>query len=126
MIVATTIAAAGAKGQHADRLRSAGVEVLELGEAAGGVDLEALLEELGRRQWTYLLVEGGRKVLQSFVRGKLADELIVFVSARKLGSAGSGLPRFDIADVAEELSLARCEQTKIGEDVMRRYLVQGG
>ena len=121
VIVAAT--AAGARSGRPDLLRDAGVEILELPEAAGGVDLGALLDELGRRRWTYLLAEGGRKVLGSFLHQRLADEVLAFVSAMRVPEGGDELPRLDIETVREELSLTPVEQRAIGQDRLLRYRV---
>ena len=47
--------------------------------------LEALLDELGRRKMTNLLVEGGGRVVGSFFDQSLADEARVFVSPTLVG-----------------------------------------
>ena len=128
VIAATTAMAVTQNADRADALRRAGVELLGLPPAAGGVDLPALLDELGRRKWTYLLVEGGAAVLTSFLDTGLADEAIVFVSEddasqiSNLKSQNAPLPRFDIADVREKLVLQPIEQRNFGRDTMTRYL----
>jgi diaminohydroxyphosphoribosylaminopyrimidine deaminase/5-amino-6-(5-phosphoribosylamino)uracil reductase len=128
VLVATTAAAVAAKAAAAEQLRRSGVEILALRQAAGPgqpprVDPAALLEELGRREHTYLLVEGGAEVLRSFVLGGLADELWAFVCPAA-GSADAGaLPRFDIADVARTLTLPQPQEEAIGPDRLRRYVL---
>jgi diaminohydroxyphosphoribosylaminopyrimidine deaminase/5-amino-6-(5-phosphoribosylamino)uracil reductase len=66
-------------------LEQAGCEVLRI-NAADRVDrVHALLEELGRRQMTNLLVEGGPTVLGSFFGAQEVDEVHVFVAAKIFG-----------------------------------------
>jgi diaminohydroxyphosphoribosylaminopyrimidine deaminase/5-amino-6-(5-phosphoribosylamino)uracil reductase len=128
VLVATTAAAAATKADAAEQLRRSGAEVLPLPQATGPVqpprvDLGALLEELGRREQTYLLVEGGAEVLQSFVLGGLADELWAFVCPPAgLGDAGA-LPRFDIAEVARTLTLPQPLEQALGPDRLQRYVL---
>ncbi|HUT60855.1 MAG TPA: bifunctional diaminohydroxyphosphoribosylaminopyrimidine deaminase/5-amino-6-(5-phosphoribosylamino)uracil reductase RibD [Phycisphaerae bacterium] len=122
VIVATTTEAMTADLAKVGELRQLGVEVLDLSASPEGVDLGALLDELGRRQWTCLLVEGGAKVLRSFTHGRLADELVVFTSATRCEPA-EGLPRFDVAEVLPELSPRLAEERRFGADVMRRFVV---
>ena len=122
VLVATTRAAL-AKAEAAESLRDRGVEVLELPAVEGRIDLEALLDELGRRRWTYLLVEGGAKVLGSFTSCRLADELLVFVSTEKVGPRAD-LPRFDIWEAAKQLNLGETRETHFGEDRMLRYVIR--
>ncbi len=125
LIVVTTPAAVKVNGMHAGKLKEKGVELLALAETHRGVDAGAVLDEFGRRQWTYLLVEGGPNALDSFIKGRLADELVVFRSPRMLGIAGpdSGkLPKFDIVEVLQRYSFTAVERKKFGEDDMVRYL----
>ena len=134
VILATTPGGKASNTDKAQKLGKAGVEVLEIpaspaadvaGSAPARVSLEALLEELGKRQWTYLLVEGGARVLESFISSGLADELIVFISPERLGSAGAkGMANLDIARVGEKMSLKEEERRSFGPDTMLRYLIK--
>ena len=75
---------------RARRLEERGVTVLRLprtGTDAKGLAVGALLDELGRRGMTNLMVEGGAGVLGSFFREKLVDRLAVFVAPRVSGDA---------------------------------------
>ena len=124
LMIATTAAALAGQAPAARSLRAAGAELLELPPAEGGVDLEALLNELGRRRWTHLLVEGGAAVLGSFIKAALADELLVFICpARAAAGAAAVLPRFDIADVREMLDLGEPREQTVGIDTLLRYVL---
>jgi diaminohydroxyphosphoribosylaminopyrimidine deaminase / 5-amino-6-(5-phosphoribosylamino)uracil reductase len=67
-------------------LSDRGIEVRVAGERK--VDLPAVLQELGRRQVSSLLVEGGAGVLTSFIREGLADRIII-ISAPKIFGKGT-------------------------------------
>ena len=116
---------APAPAQAAEALRRAGAEIVELPRAGEGVDLAALLEELGRRQWTRLLVEGGAGVLGGFLRAGLADELMVFIAPTLLGGrAGLGPVDWpDIRTVKEAMALPAPEIERVGDDVLFHYLL---
>ena len=73
----------------AERLRGHGCEVLVLPEQDGRASLAALLDELGRRRMTNLLVEGGGGVLGSFRDAGEIDEVHVFIAAKLAGGAGA-------------------------------------
>ena len=127
LVIATTPEAIAAKPQAAEALRRSGAELLPLPPASetgavdfGGVSLPALLDELGKRQHTHLLVEGGAKVLESFVGNGLADELLVFIGPQTVGSAD--LPRFEIARVLACTPMSLQEECHFAADVMRRYI----
>lgn len=130
VLIATTRFAASHEVGRVDPLFHAGAEIIELPHAGEALDLGALLDELGRRDWTYLLVEGGPRVLRSFVSGGLTDELFVFTAPDSVGGAaadgdkGENLPRFDIADVLGERAWRLIEERPSGADTLRRYRVR--
>ncbi len=106
-------------------LTRAGAEVLTLPAGRGGVDLSALLKELGRQQWTYLLVEGGRNVHSEFLAQGMADELLVFIAPKIIGGPGSLGPVdwADIDGIDEAFSLPRPQVEQIDDDVLLRYVL---
>ncbi len=123
VIVATVAGARVAEPQAAQVLSAGGAELLELPVRDTGVDIAALLDELGRREFTYLLVEGGARVLSRFIESGLADELLVFVSPQTAGTEADckGLPAFDIAELSGRLALPEHTETRIGSDVLMNY-----
>src|SRR5262249_7269735 len=62
---------------RAEELRATGCDLLALPAAQGRPDVAALLDELGRRRITNVLVEGGGEVLGSFVDAGVIDEVHV-------------------------------------------------
>ena len=84
-------------------LGAAGIQVVRIPSGDSGVDLPCLLGELGRRRISSLLVEGGGRVLGSFLQSGLADGFHFFYAPKFLADpAGvsmlSGRPRLKIAD----------------------------
>jgi diaminohydroxyphosphoribosylaminopyrimidine deaminase / 5-amino-6-(5-phosphoribosylamino)uracil reductase len=83
-----------AAGPEADpescrQLRQAGCEVLICPGADRRARLLALLNELGRRRWTNLLVEGGAMVLGAFFDAGQIDEVHVFIAPKLIGGTGA-------------------------------------
>ncbi len=73
------------------RLRDAGVELVELRAGDDGrVDIEAVLDTLGRREIAALLVEGGPTVHGSLCDAELVDEVALFMAPFIIG--GSAAP----------------------------------
>lgn len=71
---------------HRTILKQKGVELLILpSTAAGRVDMPTLLAELGRRQITSLLVEGGGTVLGTFFEAGLVNEVWAFLAPLIIG-----------------------------------------
>lgn len=66
-------------------LEGRGARVLTLPPREGRVSLPALLDELGQMGITSLMVEGGAQVITSFLRERLADQLILTVAPVLVG-----------------------------------------
>jgi len=130
VIIVTTDRAMDRADKKAAELCARGAVLLPVAEEEGRVSIPALLDELGDRQWTHLLVEGGPTVLDAVVRGGLADELIVYVSPKQAVLSGElaredadDLPRYDIATVCQVLGLAPAERRSCGPDALVRYRI---
>ena len=81
------VAVAGAVDERKAALSAAGAEVLALPADDGRVDLQALLRELGKREVTSVLVEGGSGLLGSLFDAALVDKVIAFVAPVVIGGA---------------------------------------
>jgi len=94
--------------------------VIEMPCDAGGILLAELLDELGRRDMTHLLVEGGPRVLSSFLRAGLVDRLAVFIAPKLAGGDPVHAPPgpAGAAAMADALALLRPTFTPIGDDLL--------
>ena len=72
-------------------LSSAGVHVIRVPSGQSGVDLPLLLKELGRRRISSILVEGGGRVLGSFIQNGFADEFYFFYAPKILADPKRGM-----------------------------------
>jgi diaminohydroxyphosphoribosylaminopyrimidine deaminase / 5-amino-6-(5-phosphoribosylamino)uracil reductase len=84
---------------RSDALRARGAEVVVLPDRHGKVDLQSLMEELGRREINEVLVEAGHKLNGSLLRDGLIDELIVYLAPHVLGDTARGM--FDLPELTE-------------------------
>ncbi len=110
------------EGALADRLRSLrerGAEVLVLPSAEKGVSVEALLDELGRREVTNLLVEGGPTVLADLFERELVDEVVVYIAPKVVGgrAAPGAVSGEGVASMAEALWLDVRSVEQVGDDL---------
>ncbi len=104
--------------QKAAALRDAGVEVITLPADAGRINLPSLLDVLGRRDWTRLLVEGGATVHGAFIDSRLADEAQAYIAPFN-APAEYDLPLFP-ADNLPPCYQLHSEQ-QIGVDTFKTY-----
>ncbi len=85
--VPTLIAVNSLYQPSARHLSAARCEVLPLPpDEDGKPDVLKLLDELGRRRWTNVLVEGGSAVLGSLFDRQAVDEIHVFVAPKLIGN----------------------------------------
>lgn len=68
------------------RIQSTGAKVWVIEkDHSNQVDLQNLLKELGRRNIHSILVEGGSKIITSFLKKRLADRLVVIIAPKIIG-----------------------------------------
>jgi len=85
------------------------LRVERIPRAAGGLDLDAVMQNLTAREINELLLECGPTLAGAFVDKQLVDELVLYVAPKLLGcdaapllriqSGGSWLPSFEFRDV---------------------------
>jgi diaminohydroxyphosphoribosylaminopyrimidine deaminase/5-amino-6-(5-phosphoribosylamino)uracil reductase len=116
-----TLVACGpdAPEKEMQRLADAGVEVLPFAAATQFERTLQLLDELGRRRMTNVLVEGGSRLLGSLLDARQIDEVHIFIAPKLFGGeqaaapiGGAGIEQVAGARGIEDLALAR-----VGDDV---------
>lgn len=107
---------------HIRRLSSAGCEVLPFVAETYYERHLQLLEELGRRKMTNVLVEGGSQLLGGLFDGGLIDEVHVFVAPKLIGGqkAPSPIAGAGIAQMQNALTLGDFEANRLDDDLYLR------
>jgi diaminohydroxyphosphoribosylaminopyrimidine deaminase / 5-amino-6-(5-phosphoribosylamino)uracil reductase len=114
------VAAAGNADENSGQmLAAAGVEVFRCAGATHAERLNALLNELGRRRMTNVLVEGGSKLLGALFDAGAVDEVHVFIAPKLAGGLGAQSPiaGAGIAQMAGALQLADITIEELDGDV---------
>lgn len=112
-----------AVGEHApsDRrrqLESEGAEVLECAGQDRQQRLDFLLSELGKRQMTNLLVEGGAEVLGTLFDMQAFDEVLVFIASKLIGGDGANpIAGQGLEQMADALQLSGVRYEQSGDDL---------
>ena len=106
-------------------LESQGAVVVELPNAHNKVDLPAMLADLASRGVNELHVEAGTKLIGSFIREGLVDEMLVYLAPCMLGE-GLAMAHFGpLTQLDQGLSLDFKSVEKIGPDVRILARVKG-
>ena len=95
-------------------------EVLKLPSGPGGVDMLCLMQELGRREITSVLIEGGGTTLASAFEAGIVDKVMFFIAPKIIGgrravSAVEGVGAERMKDV---LTLRDMTATPVGRDIL--------
>lgn len=111
-----------ASDENRSRLAEAGCEIVLCAGNTYQERLGQLLDELGRRRMTNVLVEGGSRVLGAFFDSGAVDEVHVFIALKLVGGdqalapiAGQGIAR-----LADSLRLIDPEWQRLGDDMYVR------
>jgi diaminohydroxyphosphoribosylaminopyrimidine deaminase/5-amino-6-(5-phosphoribosylamino)uracil reductase len=116
-----TLVAAGPDVSDKDlrRLAAAGCEVLPFAAPSRFERLIQLLEELGRRKMTNVLVEGGSNLLGTLFDARQIDEVHAFIAPKLFGGqkARSPIRGAGIEQVADALMVENGTWTPLGPDI---------
>jgi len=101
----------------AEKITKKGVELLAYPDTQGRSNLYFLLDELSKRSIAHLLVEGGPRVLTSFLKEGLADEVVVYIAPKILGAQGSVDITGPMAELTQAVGLHHVDIRRFGDDV---------
>ena len=106
-----------------EALKSAGANVLIIEERAGRVCLRELVRELGRKEITSVLIEGGGEINAAALQAGVIDKLMFFVAPKLIGGKDAPGPigGVGIAHLAEAFELRDVKTSQIGTD----FLIEG-
>ncbi len=100
-------------------LRDCGVEIMKLPGDSHAARLESLLNELGHRQMTNVLVEGGSQLFGTLLDLRAIDEVHAFIAPKLVGGAGAPTPFAGqgIANMADALQFETVKIEQLDDDV---------
>ena len=106
-----------------EALKSAGADVLTIQAQEGRVCLSALMQELGRREITSVLIEGGGEINAAALQSGIVDKLMFFIAPKLIGGKDAPGPigGVGIAHLAEAYELRDVKTSHIGAD----FLIEG-
>jgi diaminohydroxyphosphoribosylaminopyrimidine deaminase/5-amino-6-(5-phosphoribosylamino)uracil reductase len=124
VLVCTSENAIQANPKIAGKITRKGAELLAYPESTSRSNISFVLDELKARGISHLFVEGGPKVLTSFIKEELADEIVVYIAPKILGTQGSVNISGPMAELAEAIDLHYVDIERFGDDVRIRGLTE--
>ena len=115
LLVATTNKASKSK---LDALRQKGVNIVILNQKNGMVDLKQLMEELGKREITSVMIEGGTEVNSSAIKAGIVDKIVIFAAPKIIGSGKGAIGNLGIKKIDRAINLKNTKTEKVGNDLM--------
>jgi diaminohydroxyphosphoribosylaminopyrimidine deaminase/5-amino-6-(5-phosphoribosylamino)uracil reductase len=112
------VAGATAPLQRLTALERAGAEVVLANGRDRGQRLRSALAELGRREMTSLLLEGGPALAGAFAAAGEIDELRLFIAPLLIGAGRSAIEAEGVAAIAEAAKALAIEAARVGDDVL--------
>ena len=84
------------------------------------IDLSALLDFLGEREYNEVMLEAGAELLGGFIQQQLVDELSLFVAPKLLGASARPLAQLHIEVMSDAQALDVIEVESVGDDWLFR------
>ncbi|MDH7576497.1 MAG: bifunctional diaminohydroxyphosphoribosylaminopyrimidine deaminase/5-amino-6-(5-phosphoribosylamino)uracil reductase RibD [Bacillota bacterium] len=120
--VPTVIATVKGKGppEKKELLAASGVEVWELPEQEGRINLSCLMDELGKREVLSVLLEGGSTLNASSLAASIIDKFIFFIAPKIIGGGSAPGPfgGSGFKTLKDAFRISEMRYTKVGEDLM--------
>lgn len=112
-------ASANAEAIKVQQLTAAGAEVVQLPGSSSSERLAQLLDELGRRRMTNILVEGGSQLLGSLFDARQVDEAHCFIAPKIFGGSGAPCPigGDGVSSPETALQFIQPVRRQIGDDI---------
>ncbi len=108
-----------------DPFRKADVEIILVENGASGLDLHAVLSELGQRNLQHILLEGGRTLGGAMMREGLVDRIMLFVAPKIVGGSGCGLFSGEgVLKMADSMPLVNLRARQVDSDILLEGEVQ--
>ncbi|MFC1738048.1 bifunctional diaminohydroxyphosphoribosylaminopyrimidine deaminase/5-amino-6-(5-phosphoribosylamino)uracil reductase RibD [Planctomycetota bacterium] len=117
VLIVTSDEAIGLKPELVGSIIQAGAELLTVPAQQARCDLGSVINELSKRGIAQLLVEGGPRVIASFLEENLADEVRVYIAPKILGKSGSADISEPMAGLMKGLGLHYVDIKRFGDNV---------
>lgn len=124
----TIVACTKGEEKKKEALKNMGVEIMEVPDENGVIDLKILMKLLGEKGIDSIFLEGGGCLNDSALSDGIVSRILVFMAPKLFGGAGAKSPVEGCGvEVPDEAILLKLEQIEsVGEDLLLEYTVKGG
>lgn len=101
-------------------LRTLGVNVIQIKEKNGRVDLKELINEIGKRNIDSVLIEGGGTLNFSALDEKIVDKVQFYIAPKIIGGdkAKTSVEGLGIKRLKDAFRISNKEVSKVGDDIL--------
>ena len=115
LIIATT---SKASKSDMEKLKHKGVDIIMTKPKNGLVDLQDLMKQLGSREITTVMIEGGSELNSSAIKAGIVDKILVFAAPKLIGNGLGAIGNLGIRKIDHAINLKKPIVKKIGKDVL--------
>lgn len=111
------------KKKKLEKFRELGVEVIYTKKnKAGRIDLSNLLKKLSKKEISSILVEGGGKVISSFLKQNLFDDIYLFISPKILGNGIKAFSEIYFDNLNQSMKLKVEKSELVENDILIKLI----
>lgn len=99
-----------------EEFREHGVDFLIFPVTTDHIDLAEVMEELGKRQVTSVLCEGGAKLASALLRQQLVDKIVYMVAPKMMGNGKRVFEDIGVKTIGDVLNLRHVSCDQLGDD----------
>lgn len=124
--IETILATSTNEKEKKDQLIKKGVQILQIPEKDGCIDLNLLMQTLGEKGIDSILLEGGGRLNDSFLREKLIQKAYVYLAPKIFGGEDAKTPVEGIGvSLPEQSANFKLQQIQqIEEDILLEYIAK--
>ncbi len=118
--VSKTIVATGVTDSPLiEKIKAVGAHVWTIEKNQDGqISLKHLIEKIGHARMSSVMVEGGAKVITSFLKEKLADRIVVAIAPKIIGKGIDSVSELNILTVDQSVGLKNMTVKKMESDLL--------
>ncbi|MEN6413675.1 MAG: bifunctional diaminohydroxyphosphoribosylaminopyrimidine deaminase/5-amino-6-(5-phosphoribosylamino)uracil reductase RibD [Veillonellales bacterium] len=109
-----------APAERVSALKNKGIEILTIPPDNSGLDLQSLFLELGEKEITSILIEGGARINASALEANIVDKIHCFIAPKIIGgkTAPGPVGGQGIANLSAAVLLENSTMEYVGEDIL--------